>query len=97
MNLNYLYDPKTIEANHEAFAQDGTVVRSLDVDALLVAAAPSFRIRPPGTDPATISPGAYARNLTGDIETPPLCPLRTDFAKKPTIHRRKTDHDDEQA
>jgi malonyl-CoA decarboxylase len=42
--VNYLYDPKTIEANHEAFAQDGTVVRSPDVDALLVAAAPSVRI-----------------------------------------------------
>jgi malonyl-CoA decarboxylase len=42
--VNYLYDPKTIEANHEAFAQDGTVVRSPDVDALLAAAAPSVRI-----------------------------------------------------
>ena len=42
--VNYLYDPKTIEANHEAFAQDGTVVRSPEVDALLVAAAPSVRI-----------------------------------------------------
>jgi malonyl-CoA decarboxylase len=41
--VNYLYDPKTIEANHEAFAQDGTVVRSPEVDALLVAAAPSVR------------------------------------------------------
>jgi malonyl-CoA decarboxylase len=38
--VNYLYDPKTIEANHEAFAQDGTVVRSPDVEALLIAAAP---------------------------------------------------------
>jgi malonyl-CoA decarboxylase len=43
----YLYDPKTIEANHEAFAQDGTVVRSPEVDALLVAAAPSVRIAAP--------------------------------------------------
>jgi malonyl-CoA decarboxylase len=45
--VNYLYDPKTIEANHEAFAQDGTVVRSPEVDALLVAAAPSVRIAAP--------------------------------------------------
>jgi malonyl-CoA decarboxylase len=37
--VNYLYDPETIEANHEAFAQDGTVVRSPEVDALMVAAA----------------------------------------------------------
>jgi malonyl-CoA decarboxylase len=37
--VNYLYDPKAIEANHEAFAQNGTVVRSPEVDALLVAAA----------------------------------------------------------
>jgi malonyl-CoA decarboxylase len=45
--VNYLYDPETIEANHEAFAHDGTVVRSAEVDALLVAAAPSFRIGAP--------------------------------------------------
>jgi malonyl-CoA decarboxylase len=45
--VNYLYDPETIEANHEAFAQDGTVVRSPDVDALLAAAAPSVRIAAP--------------------------------------------------
>ena len=37
--VNYLYDPETIEANHEAFAQDGTVVRSPEVDALMVKAA----------------------------------------------------------
>ncbi|KRQ99888.1 decarboxylase [Bradyrhizobium valentinum] len=35
--VNYLYDHGTIEANHETFAHDGTVVRSSDVDALLVA------------------------------------------------------------
>jgi malonyl-CoA decarboxylase len=33
--VNYLYDPETIEANHEAFAHDGTVVRSAEVDAYL--------------------------------------------------------------
>ena len=26
--VNYLYDPATIEANHEAFVKDGTVIRS---------------------------------------------------------------------
>jgi malonyl-CoA decarboxylase len=35
MMVNYLYDPDTIVGNHEAFARDGTVVRSADVDALL--------------------------------------------------------------
>ena len=35
--VNYLYDPGTIEANHETFAHDGTVVRSPDVDALIMA------------------------------------------------------------
>jgi malonyl-CoA decarboxylase len=35
--VNYLYDPGTIEANHETFAHDGTVVRSSDVDALMIA------------------------------------------------------------
>ncbi|MBV8913413.1 MAG: malonyl-CoA decarboxylase [Acetobacteraceae bacterium] len=34
--VNYLYDPDTIEANHEAFAHHGTVARSPEVDALLV-------------------------------------------------------------
>lgn len=46
--VNDLYDPKTIEANHEALAQDGTVVHSPEVDALLVAAAPSLHIAAPG-------------------------------------------------
>jgi hypothetical protein len=45
--VNYLYDPETIEANHEAFAHDGTVVRSAEVDALLVAAAPSSCVAAP--------------------------------------------------
>jgi malonyl-CoA decarboxylase len=33
--VNYLYDLDTIEANHEAFVNEGTVVRSADVDAWL--------------------------------------------------------------
>jgi malonyl-CoA decarboxylase len=33
--VNYLYDLETIESNHEAFVNNGTVVRSADVDALL--------------------------------------------------------------
>jgi malonyl-CoA decarboxylase len=33
--VNYLYDPDTIEANHEAFATAGVVARSAAVDALL--------------------------------------------------------------
>jgi malonyl-CoA decarboxylase len=33
--VNYLYDPEAIEANHEIFARDGTVVRSPAIDALL--------------------------------------------------------------
>ena len=35
--VNYLYDIETIESNHEAFVNDGTVMRSADVDALLSA------------------------------------------------------------
>ena len=35
--VNYLYDVETIESNHEAFVNDGTVIRSADVDALLAA------------------------------------------------------------
>ena len=33
--VNYLYDHDSIEANHEAFVRDGTIVRSPDVEALL--------------------------------------------------------------
>ncbi len=33
--VNYLYDPDTIEANHEGFARASTIARSPDVDALL--------------------------------------------------------------
>ena len=33
--VNYLYDPETIEANHEAFASGGVVARSAAVDAIL--------------------------------------------------------------
>jgi malonyl-CoA decarboxylase len=33
--VNYLYDHDSIENNHEAFVRDGTIVRSLDVDALM--------------------------------------------------------------
>jgi len=35
--VNYLYDVATIESNHEAFVNDGTVMRSAEVDALLSA------------------------------------------------------------
>jgi non-ribosomal peptide synthetase component E (peptide arylation enzyme) len=35
--VNYLYDVETIENNREAFVNDGTVLRSADVDALLAA------------------------------------------------------------
>ena len=35
MMVNYLYDPDTIEENHEAYARGGTVVRSASVSALL--------------------------------------------------------------
>ncbi len=39
--VNYLYDPAAIEANHEAFARDGVVVRSPAIDDLLVPRAPA--------------------------------------------------------
>ena len=38
--VNYLYDPDTIEANHEAFVRSGAVVRSPAVDALLFLPTP---------------------------------------------------------
>jgi hypothetical protein len=34
--VNYLYDHDSIENNHEAFVRDRTIVRSPDVDALLL-------------------------------------------------------------
>ena len=33
--VNYLYDPDSIEANHEAYATGGPVARSVAVEALL--------------------------------------------------------------
>jgi malonyl-CoA decarboxylase len=36
--VNYLYDPATIEANHEAFVKDGSVIRSAAIEALLAPA-----------------------------------------------------------
>ena len=50
--VNYLYDIETIESNHEAFVNDGTVMRSADVDALLAAehiSAPSSEKHNPVT------------------------------------------------
>jgi malonyl-CoA decarboxylase len=46
--VNYLYDPKTIEANHEAFAHDGMVVCLPEVNALIVPAAPPVGIAADG-------------------------------------------------
>jgi len=37
--VNYLYDPDTIEANHEGFVRGGAVARSAEVDAILAPAA----------------------------------------------------------
>ncbi|THD64828.1 malonyl-CoA decarboxylase [Phenylobacterium sp.] len=37
--VNYLYDHDSIEDNHEAFARDGTIVRSPEVDALMQASS----------------------------------------------------------
>lgn len=45
MMVNYLYDPETIEANHEAFAHDGMVARSPEVDALLAPETTPDRLR----------------------------------------------------
>ncbi len=43
--VNYLYEPSEIEANHEMFVRDGTVVRSLAVDALKESWQPKRRPR----------------------------------------------------
>ena len=44
--VNYLYDPETIEANHEQFTRDNEVVRSKSVEALLSPPpAPASRLR----------------------------------------------------
>jgi len=39
--VNYLYDPETIEANHEQFTRDNEVVRAKAVDALLLPPPPA--------------------------------------------------------
>jgi malonyl-CoA decarboxylase len=43
--VNYLYDLASIEANHEAFVRNGTVVRSPDVDVLLAASPSDMPLR----------------------------------------------------
>jgi malonyl-CoA decarboxylase len=54
--VNYLCDPETIEANHEAFAIDGTVVRSPDVDVLMAAATvPRYQGAPFSARPGPVS------------------------------------------
>ena len=35
MMVNYLYDLKSVDANHEAFSKDGKVIASRDVTSLL--------------------------------------------------------------
>ena len=40
--VNYLYDPSTIEANHERFVRNGPIARSAQVDALLAQIEPSI-------------------------------------------------------
>jgi len=47
--VNYLYDPDTIEGNHEAFVRSGVVVRSAAVEAMLATPAsdPAVKRRPP--------------------------------------------------
>jgi malonyl-CoA decarboxylase len=45
--VNYLYDVATIESNHEAFVNDGTVMRSAEVDALLAPASESHVVTNP--------------------------------------------------
>jgi malonyl-CoA decarboxylase len=47
--VNYLYDIETIERNHEAFVNDGTVMRSEGVEALLAAEHTSASPEPCGS------------------------------------------------
>ena len=43
--VNYLYDPGSIEANHEAFVNTGRVARSAEVDALASARRPKQGVK----------------------------------------------------
>ena len=43
--VNYLYDPGSIEANHEAFVNTGRVARSAEVDALASARRPKQAVK----------------------------------------------------
>ena len=60
--VNYLYDTETIESNHEAFVNDGTVMRSADVDALL--ASEHSRRRTQGGQKAKRQQEGLLSNLT---------------------------------
>jgi hypothetical protein len=86
MMVNYLYDPKTIEANHEALRRDRTVVRSPEMDALLVAAAPLARIAAPRTDPVTISPALTPSIRQGTLKRHHCARAEQVLPRIPTIH-----------
>ena len=60
--VNYLYDLETIESNHEAFVNDGTVMRSADVDALLPPSISRRRIQ--GSQKAKRQQERLQSNLT---------------------------------
>jgi malonyl-CoA decarboxylase len=60
--VNYLYDLETIESNHEAFVNDGTVMRSADVDALLPPSISRRRIQ--GSQKAKRQKERLQSNLT---------------------------------
>ncbi|HWX47199.1 MAG TPA: malonyl-CoA decarboxylase [Roseomonas sp.] len=67
--VNYLYDPDSIEANHEAFTRSGTVVRSAVVDAML----PRPRLPSPA---ASTGRGRLPRLLGGSGSSEAPAPAR---------------------
>ena len=56
MMVNYLYEPKTIEDNHEQFVAAGRVARSQDVDDLLKRPARSGNGKAIGREPQAVNP-----------------------------------------
>jgi len=64
--VNYLYDPDTIEANHEAFVRSGAVARSPTVDAMLSLPSPLAPADPPPRRGRGVLPRlrAAAKNAT---------------------------------
>jgi malonyl-CoA decarboxylase len=70
MMVNYVYDPATIESNHEQFAKMGKVAHSREIAELLKRGARAEALKSAPRDPSVVVSADRTRidRLTGDVE-----------------------------